>query len=57
MYCMWIGVIEEATCGFVIEIFMKDSSSFTRHNRRKEEMEEHRLIHEAIQVMGECQSK
>ena len=54
---MWVGVIEESTCGFVIEIFMRDSSSFTRHNRRKEEMEEHRLIHEAIQIMGECQSK
>ena len=57
MYCAWLGVSEFVTSGFVFEIFMKDPSSFTRHNWRIEGLEEYRLIGEALSLIGQCQSR
>ena len=57
MFCMWTGEVDVQLSGFVVEVFMKDPSYFTRHNRRRDEMGEHRLINEVVQVIGECQSR
>ena len=57
MFCMWTGEVDVRLSGFVVEIFMKDPSYFTRHNRRRDELAEHRLISEVVQVIGECQSR